>query len=182
MVRCDLDSLLNRLLRRNFELVEKNNFRSESGREKKLFEEERGVVTSLLIVHHVLRCWGGGTGDTVVHHRWFVEGKLFVFSVMLTQVVLVRGGGAEKFMAAGFGNTNWLCVVQGAECTWPYGPMDVGVWVWVAVGWCRTNPCLPMICCGWEGGVPADLGVIRTELVGEMLGAKLEALMVGMGM
>jgi len=30
--------------------------------------------------------------------------------------------------------------------------------------------------------VPADLGVMRTELVGEMLGAKLEALMVGMGM
>ena len=30
--------------------------------------------------------------------------------------------------------------------------------------------------------MPADLGVMRTELVGEILGAKLEALMVGMGM
>lgn len=82
-----------------------------------------------------------------VYHRWFVEGKLFVFSVILAHVVLVSGGGAEeKFIAVGFGNTNWLCVVQGAECTWPYGAIVVGVGVCVALGWCRTNPCLPMIC------------------------------------
>lgn len=48
------------------------------------------------------------------------------------------------------------------------------------MGWWSTNPCLPNIC-GWEGGVPADFGVIRTELFGDMLGAKLEALMVGIG-
>lgn len=30
-----------------------------------------------------------------------------------------------------------------------------------------------------DGGVPAELGVIRTELFGEMLGAKPAALIVG---
>lgn len=49
--------------------------------------------------------------------------------------------------------------------------VDCGVWL--AVGWWRTN---------CEGGVPADFGVIRTVLVGEMEGAKLAAFIVGMGM
>lgn len=50
------------------------------------------------------------------------------------QEALVSGGGLEKFTAVGLGKTNWLCVVQGAECDCPYGAMVVGVGVWLAVG------------------------------------------------
>ncbi len=47
------------------------------------------------------------------YHRWLlgwlVDGRLFVFSVIVAQVVLVSGGGVEeKFIPVGLGNTNWL--------------------------------------------------------------------------
>lgn len=48
------------------------------------------------------------SGTRAFYQRWFVVGKLMVFSVMVAHVVLVRGGGAEKLMVVGLGNTNWF--------------------------------------------------------------------------
>jgi hypothetical protein len=97
----------------------------------------------------------------------------------------VRGGGVGKVtVPVGLGNTNWLCVFQGADCAWPYIPgnaVDVAPWL---LGWWRTNPvggCLAMSAV--PGGVMADFGVMRTELVGERLpggaGAKAGAADIG---
>ena len=76
-----------------------------------------------------------------------------------TGEVAERGEWFEKDMAEGLGNTNWFCAFHGDDV---YGAIVVEGWL---LGWCRTK--------GFEwnmwvpGGVPADFGVISTELPGD---------------
>ena len=105
---------------------------------------------------------------------WYYHavGSAWIGGVEQTGLAEVRGGGVGKVtVPVGLGNTNWLCVFHGADCEWLYIPWNaVDVALWLVHGWCRTKPawgCLAMSAV--PGGVSADLGVMRTELVGERL-------------
>lgn len=76
----------------------------------------------------------------------------------------------EKVMVVGDGNTNWFCPFHGVG----YVPIDEdGNWF----GWWRTNGLLWNMCA--EGDVPADFGVINTELPGERLAGRVAAKLCG---